>query len=283
MAPDTIATLLKATGPIGKMAEDANRIVDTLHSSNPFDEKDTIKVMIGEPSQGHVDVIAHDNRKDMFFEMARLERESKFRFFSGTTGRMMVTFARDTLADEAMKQGCDWVLFIDDDMIVPKKMFTALARHMDHADIIVPLCFQRVHPYKPVIYKTTLHDNDGKPYFDNHHYLDYPPNSVFEVGTAGFGVALVKMEVFRKMPTPWFFSNTSVGEDIYFCIRAKQLGFKILCDSRIKIGHLGVPPCITEWDYLKHNAKELVETRKEEIAAITEKPEGHEPIVRVED
>ena len=30
------------------------------------------------------------------------------------------------------------------------------------------------------------------------------------------------------------------GEDLSFCIRAQELGRKIYCDSRIKMGHVGL-------------------------------------------
>ena len=30
-----------------------------------------------------------------------------------------------------------------------------------------------------------------------------------------------------------------LGEDYFFCWKAKQLGYKLWCDSRIKVGHVG--------------------------------------------
>ena len=29
------------------------------------------------------------------------------------------------------------------------------------------------------------------------------------------------------------------GEDISFCIRARELGYKLICDPRIKVSHIG--------------------------------------------
>ena len=29
------------------------------------------------------------------------------------------------------------------------------------------------------------------------------------------------------------------GEDLAFCLRVKDLGKKVYCDSRIKVGHIG--------------------------------------------
>ena len=36
-----------------------------------------------------------------------------------------------------------------------------------------------------------------------------------------------------------FFPLMGMGEDMTFCFRARQAGFKLYCDSRVKIGHIG--------------------------------------------
>jgi len=66
------------------------------------------------------------------------------------------------------------------------------------------------------------------------------------------------------MKAPYFFSTTGSGEDIYFCIKAKQdAGARIFMDTRIKLGHLSAPKIIDEEYYEKwikehkHEAEEL--------------------------
>ena len=255
---------------------DINKILEADNTQDPFDEPGVIKVMLAEPSQGQIDVLAHDNRKDFLMELSHVRHNSKFRFFSGTTGRMLVTFARETFAEESLRLGMDWILFVDDDMVLPRKMFLGLARHMDNADIIAPLCFRRVHPYHPVLYNVRTEERDGTTYANIQGYLEYPPNKVFEVDAVGFGVVLIRTEILKKVPKPWFFSNTSIGEDIHFCLRARKYGFKTLCDSRVKVGHLGIPPCITELDFIKANKDRLKELHKEELAALLQ---SEQPVV----
>jgi GT2 family glycosyltransferase len=36
-----------------------------------------------------------------------------------------------------------------------------------------------------------------------------------------------------------FYPLMGMGEDMTFCFRARQAGFKLYCDSRVKIGHIG--------------------------------------------
>ena len=71
----------------------------------------------------------------------------------------------------------------------------------------------------------------------------------FTVDYTGFGWLLIKNGVFEHegMPYPWFapkmqiFESGAVqdmcGEDVSFCLDAKEAGFRIMCDPRIRVGH----------------------------------------------
>lgn len=63
----------------------------------------------------------------------------------------------------------------------------------------------------------------------------------------GFGFIAINFEVFKKISFPWFESFTvfnkevnefyGIGEDVYFCEKAKSYGYKIYGDPTIKLGH----------------------------------------------
>ncbi len=62
----------------------------------------------------------------------------------------------------------------------------------------------------------------------------------------GFGMVLIKKEVFQKVEKPWFwFEQTdkggTIGEDIYFCVKAFDKGFKTVLDHDLSkhIRHIG--------------------------------------------
>tara|TARA_B100001996_G_scaffold399_1_gene414 strand:+ start:7280 stop:8179 length:900 start_codon:yes stop_codon:yes gene_type:complete len=71
----------------------------------------------------------------------------------------------------------------------------------------------------------------------------------FTVDYTGFGWLLIKNGVFehKEMPYPWFAPKMQVfdsgevqdmcGEDVSFCLDAKEAGFEIWCDPRIRVGH----------------------------------------------
>jgi hypothetical protein len=66
--------------------------------------------------------------------------------------------------------------------------------------------------------------------------------NLIEVDATGTGCLLFDMDVFLKTDKPWFaFSvhdNKPVGEDIYFCSKARENGVKIHIDTSIEVGHL---------------------------------------------
>ena len=71
----------------------------------------------------------------------------------------------------------------------------------------------------------------------------------FTVDYTGFGWLLIKKGVFEHegMPYPWFAPKMQVfesgevqdmcGEDVSFCLDAKEAGFEIWCDPRVRVGH----------------------------------------------
>jgi len=73
---------------------------------------------------------------------------------------------------------------------------------------------------------------------------------LIEIQGVGMASTLIKREVFEKTPKPWFFPEPNLGEDLAFCIRAKEQGFKIYCDTNLICGHC-TTEIITEAHYLK--------------------------------
>ena len=69
----------------------------------------------------------------------------------------------------------------------------------------------------------------------------------FTVDYTGFGWVLIKNGVFENLEYPWFAPKMQVfdsgevqdmcGEDVSFCLDAKEKGFEIWCDPKIRVGH----------------------------------------------
>lgn len=138
-------------------------------------------------------------------------------------------------------------LWLDSDHIFDRDLFCQLARHYarPEVDMISALYFGRCPPYLPVAY---VKDGNPSPY--THYPLIQVPNCLCEVDAVGFGAIMTKREVFETLPDPWFAmqgrNGQAIGEDMCFCVHAKEAGFRLFLDGQYKLGHFSDKQIITE-------------------------------------
>lgn len=225
------------------------------------EEKGKIKVLVAYPRGAMTLTEAIDNQIDLAFYCGKLEARSNFKFYFATIGRLFQAKAREEFARYTLELGCDYLLMIDDDMIVPVDLFERLYKH--NVDIVAPLAFQRRKPYFPVIYKIKQGWDEVRRerYFANEIVKTYPKDKLFNCDAVGFGAVLIKRWVLEAMPKPMFMSTSPTGEDILFCYNARDaVGAKVYCDTGTKIAHLGSPEVITEESFEREN--EMDKTRE---------------------
>lgn len=76
-------------------------------------------------------------------------------------------------------------------------------------------------------------------------YLD-TLTSDLELVFSGMGFMAVNFEVLKKMKAPWFQVEYlekdgdmhMIGEDVYFCNKARELGYKVYLDPTIRLKHM---------------------------------------------
>ena len=169
----------------------------------------------------------------------------------GITERMVVNWARNDLARAGLTQTdphynkpYTHFLWLDDDHVFNPEMLEHLLSH--DVDMVSALYFQRTAPHYPVAY---IKDDTPDKY--KHYPLIDVPNALIQVDAVGFGACLMKREVLEAVPEPWFTLDYRAGEDIAFCVHAKENGIKIYLDGQYKLGHVGIPEIVTEKTYLK--------------------------------
>ena len=154
--------------------------------------------------------------------------------------------SRNLLSLTAMENKYDRMLWLDSDMVFDPNTLISLHKDMDDtkADIITGQYVKRSPSALPVLYKTIRPpekngDDIAKCVID---YLDYPTDAFFPVAGAGFGCVMMSVPFVKKLWDtfgPPFSPLVWAGEDITFFYRANLAGGKILCDSRIRLGHVG--------------------------------------------
>lgn len=154
--------------------------------------------------------------------------------------------ARNHLAEIAIDGNFDRVLWLDSDIIFEPSTFRRLSEHLDLGkEIVSGLYFTRKNPIKPVIYKDLWQEllPDGKRAAHAESFDDYPRDDLFQAAGCGFGCVMTSVDLLRRvrdqlgMP---FAPEAGFGEDLAFCLRARQLGAEIWIDSTIKCGHVGM-------------------------------------------
>ena len=160
-----------------------------------------------------------------------------------TSSGTLLSAQRQDLARDAVKAGCTHTFWLDSDMRFPKD---ALIRLLERDENIVCANYaKRRFPTEPIAVKKNVPGQDAEKI--NRVYTEEDSTGLVEVDYCGMGVMLIKAEVYNKMEYPWFAipwvpaAEDYIGEDVWFCRRAAENGFKTLIDQDLskEVHHIG--------------------------------------------
>ena len=174
------------------------------------------------------------------------------------TKKPQVDLSRNILASLALRDQCEWIFYLDADIIPPLDVIPGLISH--NLPLVTALYYRRYERYEPCIYHMS---SKGIPVNYTEEELAQPlyGSTLIEIEACGAGCMLIHSSVFEKlkpsvekfdiqddatktMLTCWKFweylihQNVNLSEDIVLASRAKGLGFKIFADLNLKCGHL---------------------------------------------
>ncbi len=139
---------------------------------------------------------------------------------------------RNEIVTQALKANCTHLMMMDTDQVYHPDTITRLLSHK--LPVVGALVYRRYPPFDPLMLKGEI----GK----YQTISEWEPDSLVEVDATGTGCLLFEMEVFKKLPSPWFYFRNHdtgvVGEDIGFCSDLKKAGYQIFVDTSIAAGHL---------------------------------------------
>jgi hypothetical protein len=162
--------------------------------------------------------------------------------------------ARTFLAEEAIRLGAEYLLYIDDDTAPPADAPIHLITAMDQADDDVIACggiyTTKADPAVPLVYKNEM----GGPFWK------WKYGEVFECEVVATGCMLVRLDGLADIPKPWFRDINTVEEaigdpialnpddplpdhfqmtdDVYFCKKAARHGKKVLAHGGVLPIHI---------------------------------------------
>lgn len=150
---------------------------------------------------------------------------------------------RELLARHALRVKADYLVMIDDDIIVPADAITQLLSVFDSdpkTGIAGGLYYAR-DGIRPMAVA------DWKPYDTTCAYTPAFTDEPVAVDGVGFGCVMIKCDVFRSMEQPFFHAQVFLeeslrrvrvcNEDYLFCRRAAQAGFATYLHAGVRLGH----------------------------------------------
>lgn len=140
--------------------------------------------------------------------------------------------ARNALVRRFLASDAQWLVMVDDDHALPPDF---LFRPRTHP-IVASVYLTRMPPYVPTLYGPRLPDGS----FEVLTLDEVPTHGVVPVYAAGASGMFVTRAVYEAMPAPWYELGQSdhVGEDLWFCHKAQQLGIPVHVDLDTRLGHL---------------------------------------------
>lgn len=161
--------------------------------------------------------------------------------------------ARNRIAQNALDGGFDYVLMVDNDVVLPQD---ALLNLLDDAkDVCLGYYAHRDadNRYNGRTSVCKLQRADGSAYFNYPLESEYTAEEMaalrrdgkhkIRIHGGGMGCALIRADVFRRCDYPWYDwvnyeSRGMLSEDLFFCERCKAKNITVWTDTRVGCGHL---------------------------------------------
>lgn len=144
---------------------------------------------------------------------------------------------RERLATQALEINSDYILWLDSDIVFPATTAFRLLAHNE--SVVAANYIRRQLPPKGVAYEKIGNWQDP---------LSFEvQDTLVEVEGIGMGCMLIKTDIFKEIPKPWFEftwtpeSNDFLGEDMNLCQKINEAGYQIKVDTVLsqELRHLG--------------------------------------------
>lgn len=149
----------------------------------------------------------------------------------------LIHIARDKIASKAINEGYTHVLWLDSDMVFGPKLLEDL--QFSGKPFVTGICASRRKPYVGCVF-SQIDDINHLTRVEN------IPQEAFEVQGCGFACVLIETEILKAVMMNnhgrCFLPMDAYGEDLAFCIRARQLGYHIYAEPTVRPGHISHEP-----------------------------------------
>ncbi len=147
--------------------------------------------------------------------------------------------ARNVAVLTAREADARYMLFIDDDVLVPphapRRMVSKLEQEPEW-DLVTGIVPVKSEPVEPCVFR----GHRPGPYWG------WTFGEHFEIDSCGMACCLIRTSAFEKVAEPWFAwtrtqkgsSRDEEGEDVGFCRKLQEAGGRLLADGGVLCGHI---------------------------------------------
>ena len=196
-----------------------------------------LSIVIGINSLTSTPYMAYSNHISAMHKLGRWAERGKHNIALYNPERMSIDRMRNQCAKIAIESGADYLLFWDDDVLVPLDFIDSLLSC--NADIAAADVIIRGYPFNHMAFV-----GDGKqglvPIPNLAPLVKKQKSNVLNVDAVGFSLCLIKTSLLKKMTDPYFITGLRNTEDIYFCLKAREIdkNVSIKLDTRVQCGHI---------------------------------------------
>lgn len=223
-------------------------------------------VVVGKNSLTNAPYEVGTNHEQFWYRLGRQFKHINFLYVN--PARMSIDRMRNLVGETALQYGADYLLFLDDDVLVQRDGFERLLACK--ADIAAGKVVIRGYPFDWMVFQPKGKDKDGL-----YACKTLPDSGIVPCAAVGFSFCLIKTSILKDIPKPWFVTGLHNTEDIYFCVKAKQANpkVKIVVDCSVQCGHILWPEVMDQRNreeyrkyYLKMNPHLKAEEAKKKKA-----------------
>lgn len=191
---------------------------------------------------------------DTYKSLWNLDKDGHEVLFDSVRGYDVAT-ARNHIAQLALNLKTDYVLMVDNDVVLPTDALKKLLEDAREVNLGYYAHRDADNVYRGNTCLCKLKDADGNDYYNfplESEYSDAEMKALAQAGVTkmeihggGMGCALIRTAVFEKLKYPWYdwvnYGDKNRGmlsEDLFFCVLCRNSGIPIYADARVGCGHL---------------------------------------------
>lgn len=159
-----------------------------------------------------------------------------------------ISVARDILVNSALQSNCDYVFFLDTDMIFESPndpnaalntLYQVINKDPNTKNGKIVGALYRAKQKHGFNYSMWMKTND--PNVKGYVPIESWTGNWIQVSVTGMGCILIDMKVFKELPRPWFKweLKEDISEDFNFLELAKSKGFDTHIFTDVMLSHLG--------------------------------------------